>query len=80
MLITILIDSERSRSRSRSRRDSIELTIQFQCQHNCPILEATIKETLRMYPPIHIGRLALADFDITTNTGKKIKVSKIYSN
>ena len=43
---------------------------------SCPILEAALKETLRMYPPIHIGRLALADFEITTCMGKRVKISK----
>ena len=50
---------------------------------DCKILEASLREVLRMYPPIHIGRLSLEEFCISDSNNNKIKISKgtdIFSN
>jgi cytochrome P450 len=40
----------------------------------CPQLEGALRETLRMYPPIHIGRLSLEEFNITDALGKRVTI------
>lgn len=43
---------------------------------SCSVLEAALKETLRMYPPIHIGRLSVEDFVVTNAIGEKVTIPR----
>ena len=38
----------------------------------CPTAVAALRETLRLYSPIHIGRLTLKEFDIKNTRGEKV--------
>ena len=49
----------------------------------CTHLEAALREVLRLYSPIHIGRLTLEDFYVTDKNNQKIKIlsgTDIFSN
>lgn len=51
--------------------------------NKCLILDAVLRETLRLYSPIHIGRLSLEPFEIVTKKGEIIRIPKgtdIFSN
>lgn len=51
--------------------------------NDCKILEASLREVLRLYSPIHIGRLTLEDIIVLDKKNQKIKISKgsdIFSN
>jgi len=49
----------------------------------CTHLEAALREVLRLYSPIHIGRLTLEDFHVIDKNNNKIKIHRgtdIFSN
>jgi len=43
---------------------------------NCTILESALRETLRLYSPIHIGRLSLEEITLKTNKGQIVTIPK----
>jgi len=43
-----------------------------QAAGECKVTEAALRETLRMYSPIHIGRLSQQEFTITNTRGEPV--------
>ena len=43
---------------------------------HCTILESALRETLRLYSPIHIGRLSLEEITLKTNKGQIVTIPK----
>jgi cytochrome P450 len=43
-----------------------------QAAGTCKVTEAALRETLRMYSPIHIGRLSQQEFTITNTRGELV--------
>ena len=58
------------------KSDGNEFWLNANALSECKVLEACLKEVLRMYSPIHIGRLTLEDFFVVDRDNTKIKISR----
>lgn len=60
--------------REGSNDDLKKQWLSIESASTCTVLEAALRETLRLYSPIHIGRLSLQSFHVLDSKGNKVLI------